>query len=254
MPSHHGDGHSTTCVECEQEESCHWLRVEAPAADKMAMLQRTKVFCTKGQHNTELCLHSKDIECFTHCTDCGTCVPEKQNCFKVKLQHHGNLSRLPGCKHGCHSLWIEDTSFCASIASLLMVSLRLFLRWWSANAGSHTRGEGEERRGEGGPGHGDAGGALYGCRVRIPFLEKAMSTSTMGKETQDIYHGASGPCPERIGQHAVNRLCQPQCLKHKDRTAQDQHPQCLISLMEMLAGRRYPFLFTLPMKQVCSRR
>ncbi|KAI4823299.1 hypothetical protein KUCAC02_011892, partial [Chaenocephalus aceratus] len=46
--------------ECEQEESRHWLRVEAPAADKMAMLQRTKVFCTKGQHNTELCPHSKD--------------------------------------------------------------------------------------------------------------------------------------------------------------------------------------------------
>ncbi|KAI4830465.1 hypothetical protein KUCAC02_002095 [Chaenocephalus aceratus] len=65
----------------------------------------------------------------------------------------------------------------------------------------------------------------------IPFLEKAMSTSTMGKKTQDIYHGASGPCPERIGQHAVNRLCQPQCLK--DRSAQDQHPQCLISLMKM---------------------
>lgn len=60
MPSHHGDGHSITCVECEQEESCHWLRVEAPAADKMAMLQRTKVFCTKGRHNTELCPRSKD--------------------------------------------------------------------------------------------------------------------------------------------------------------------------------------------------
>lgn len=49
LPSHHGDGKSATCEEREQTESCHWWRMEEPAADKMAMLQRTKVTCGRGQ-------------------------------------------------------------------------------------------------------------------------------------------------------------------------------------------------------------
>lgn len=54
LPSHHGDGQPATCVEREQKEGCHCLRMlrnmmEGPAAGKMAMLQRAKVTCTKGQ-------------------------------------------------------------------------------------------------------------------------------------------------------------------------------------------------------------
>ncbi|CAL8268596.1 unnamed protein product [Boreogadus saida] len=41
------------------------------------------------------------------------------------------------------------------------------------------------------------------------------------------------------GRRAVHR--QPQCLNYKDQSAEDQPPQSLSSLMEMLAGRQFIF-------------